>query len=103
MPSRNVLENAVTGSYREIIDLLSNATDQRLTRRQVQQRVSRRIPTWYLDRMLGHLLALDRITVEGEWIYDRVELDRRRQARDLHRKLVSVVWSDGSCSTTWAQ
>jgi hypothetical protein len=94
----------ISGHEQSILKLLAKQPGQRPTRRQIQQRVSRRFPTRYLDCMLGRLLALDRITVEGDGIYPfgRAELEaRHRRGRDLNRKLVSVVFPDGSRSTVW--
>ena len=46
----------------QIIRLIRNAPDKRRTRRQLQQTLSRRVPTRLLDHMLNRLRAEDRIT-----------------------------------------
>jgi hypothetical protein len=89
----------ITDHEQSILDLLGRAAGHHLTRRQLQQRVSRRFPTRYLDRMLHHLGALDRIVHEGDWLYpcSRSDFDAmQRHARDPRRKLACVVWADGS-------
>jgi hypothetical protein len=55
---------------RQLLRLLSNAPGGRLTRRQLQQRVSRKVWTALLDYLLERLLAEDYITTTAEgWIY----------------------------------
>lgn len=81
----------LTRDERRIIGLLQRAPGHRLTRRQLQQRLSRRIPTWYLDRMLANPSLLGRTTTDGGWIYpfSRAELEVvRRRERD--RRLTPV-------------
>jgi hypothetical protein len=75
-----------------ILDLLEMQPNHRLTRRQLQQRVSRRFPTWYLDRMLEHLVALDIITVDSGSIYpySHAEFDARQRQAHEPRRLVPV-------------
>ena len=73
----------------QLIRLIRKAPDGRLTRRQLQQRVSRRIWTRLLDHMLKHLAGQDYITVTPEgWIYPfgRAEFEaREQQAREPRR------------------
>jgi len=73
----------------QLIRLIRKAPGGRLTRRQLQQRVSRRIWTRLLDHMLKQLAAQDYITVTPEgWIYPfgRAEFDTlERQAREPRR------------------
>src|SRR5215469_1580471 len=73
----------------QLIRLIRKAPDGRLTRRQLQQRVSRRIWTRLLDHMLKHLAEQHYITVTPDgWIYPfgRAEFDAlERQAREPRR------------------
>ena len=73
----------------QLIRLIRSAPDGRLTRRQLQQRVSRRISTRLLDHMLLRLRAQDYISVTSEgWIYPfgRAEFESfEQQAREPHR------------------
>jgi hypothetical protein len=66
----------------QLIRLIRKAPGGRLTRRQLQQRVSRRIWTRLLDHMLHRLRAQDYITVSPDgWIYPfgRAEFDAGEQ------------------------
>ena len=51
-----------------LIRMIRNADQRRLTRRQLQTRVSRWASARYLDHMLQTLLKLGRITVQDGWI-----------------------------------
>jgi hypothetical protein len=48
--------------------MIRNADQRRLTRRQLQTRVSRWANAWYLDYMLNCLQTLGAITVRDGWI-----------------------------------
>lgn len=77
---------------KRIVSLLHRAPNQCRTRRQLQQRLSRRIPTRYLDHMLDCLTALQRITADEGWIYpySRAELEAiRRREREHRRRLIA--------------
>jgi hypothetical protein len=72
----------------QLIRLIRSALNDRLTRRQLQQGVSRRISTRLLDHMLNRLCVQDDISISGGWIYPfgRAELDALKQpAREQRR------------------
>jgi hypothetical protein len=81
----------LTRDERRIIGLLQRAPERRLTRRQLQLRLSRRIPTWYLDHMLTDLSALGKTTTDDRWIYpySRAELEAIRR-RERERRLKPI-------------
>jgi hypothetical protein len=78
--------DSLSNRERQLVRLIRNAPAGRLTRRQLQQRVSRRIWTRLLDHMLHRLRAQDYITITPEgWIYPfgRAEFDAlERQASE---------------------
>jgi hypothetical protein len=93
----------LTKEENRIIGLLQNAPDHRRTRRDLQHYLSRKIPTWFLDRMLARLTELNRITKDDEgWIYphSRAELESMRR-RERERRLTPIysIYPDGS--TIW--
>jgi hypothetical protein len=51
-----------------LIRMIRGAANRRLTRRQLQTRVSRWANAWYLDHMLNILESLGRIKVQDGWI-----------------------------------
>lgn len=78
-----------------IIRLLQNAPDHRLTRRDLQHYLSRKISTTILDHMLDRLTAIDRIAKDHVgWIYPcgRAELESIRR-RERERRL-TPTYSD---------
>jgi hypothetical protein len=80
---------------RQILGLLRNAPDNRRTRTQLLQSTSRWASADRLDRMLGHLAALDRITMDDDgWIYPYSprELEAiRRRARERRLKPIRLA------------
>jgi hypothetical protein len=52
-----------------LVRMIRNASNRRLTRRQLQTRVSRWANAWYLDQMLVGLRTLGAVTVRDGWIH----------------------------------
>lgn len=89
----------LSGHQHRIVRMIRNADQHRLTRRQLQTRVSRWANGWYLDHMLDGLTALKRITLDdGHYYpYSRTELESiRRRARESRLTPTYATCPDGS-------